>query len=184
MMCDNCGKNEATVRYSENINGRKKELNLCSQCSQKLGINEMNFNMPIGISDFFGGFFEDMVSNEFAPLLNEVKQLKCNNCGFTFEDIVNTGKFGCGNCYETFESKIAPLMKEIQGSTKHEGRLNKSKINNNIKVDTNKDNSKNEKKLSEIETLKDDLKNAIKEERYEDAAKLRDEIAKKEKGLK
>ena len=75
MMCDNCGKNEATVRYSENINGRKKELNLCSQCSQKLGINEMNFNMPIGISDFFGGFFEDMVSNEFAPLLNEVKQL-------------------------------------------------------------------------------------------------------------
>lgn len=181
MMCDNCGKKEATVRYSENINGRKKELNLCNECSQKLGINEMSFNMPIGISDFFGGFFEDMVSNEFSPLLNEVKLLKCNNCGFTFEDIINTGKFGCGNCYETFESRIAPLMREIQGSNKHEGRLQRNNNTKNINAITNKKEDKNKKVIDEIETLKEDLKNAIKEERYEDAAKIRDEIAKKEK---
>lgn len=181
MMCDNCGKKEATVRYSENINGRKKELNLCNECSQKLGINEMSFNMPIGISDFFGGFFEDMVSNEFSPLLNEVKLLKCNNCGFTFEDIINTGKFGCGNCYETFESRIAPLMREIQGSNKHEGRLQRNNNTKNINAITNKKEDKNQKIIDEIETLKEDLKNAIKEERYEDAAKIRDEIAKKEK---
>ena len=28
MLCDNCGKREANVRYSENINGRKKELTI------------------------------------------------------------------------------------------------------------------------------------------------------------
>ena len=26
MLCDNCGKREANVRYSENINGKTKEL--------------------------------------------------------------------------------------------------------------------------------------------------------------
>ncbi len=26
MLCDNCGKREANVRYSENINGRRKRI--------------------------------------------------------------------------------------------------------------------------------------------------------------
>ena len=29
MLCENCGKREANVRYSENINGRVKQMNLC-----------------------------------------------------------------------------------------------------------------------------------------------------------
>ena len=33
MLCDNCGKKEANVRYWENINGKKRELNLCDECS-------------------------------------------------------------------------------------------------------------------------------------------------------
>lgn len=177
MMCDNCGKREATVRYSENINGAKRNLNLCHECSEKLGINEIGFSMPIGISDFFGGFFDNFTSDEFAPLLEQTKTLKCNNCGFTFEDIINTGKFGCGECYETFESRIEPLMRELQGSNKHEGRLGKNNENTNKEEKVEKKVEKN----NELENLKEELKKAIKEERYEDAAKLRDEIAKKEK---
>ncbi len=177
MICDNCGKREATVRYSENINGVKRNLNLCHECSEKLGINEIGFSMPIGISDFFGGFFDNFTSDEFAPLLEQTKTIKCNNCGFTFEDIINSGKLGCGECYETFESRIEPLMRELQGSNKHEGRLGKNRehINNEEK------NEKKVEKNNEIDKLKEELKKAIKEERYEDAAKLRDEIAKKEK---
>ena len=81
MLCDNCGKREANVRYSENINGRKKELHLCEECSKKLGIENMDFNMPIDFSSFFGGLLEDFGTNDFMPLFNEVKQLKCDNCG-------------------------------------------------------------------------------------------------------
>ena len=28
MLCDNCGKKEANVRYTENINGKVRELKL------------------------------------------------------------------------------------------------------------------------------------------------------------
>ena len=38
MLCENCGKKEANVRYEENINGRVRTLNLCEECSKKLGI--------------------------------------------------------------------------------------------------------------------------------------------------
>ena len=45
MLCENCGKREANVRYSENINGRVKQMNLCEECSKKLGIGDIDFNM-------------------------------------------------------------------------------------------------------------------------------------------
>lgn len=181
MLCDNCGKREANVRYSENINGRKKELHLCEECSKKLGIENMDFNMPIDFSSFFGGLLEDFGTNDFMPLFNEVKQLKCDNCGYTFEDIVNTGKLGCENCYSVFENRLDPIIKKIQGSNKHVGRTGKiidSKISEKI---NNKDSkTENNKDVSKVEKLQNDLKKAIKEEEYEEAAKIRDEIKKLE----
>lgn len=179
MLCDNCGKREANVRYSENINGRKKELHLCEECSKKLGIENIDFNMPIDFSSFFGGLLEDFGTNDFMPLFNEVKQLKCDNCGYTFEDIVNTGKLGCENCYSVFEDRLDPIIKKIQGSNKHVGRTGKiidSKISEKI---NNKDSkTENNKDVSKVEKLQNDLKKAIKEEKYEEAAKIRDEIKK------
>lgn len=181
MLCDNCGKREANVRYSENINGRKKELHLCEECSKKLGIENIDFNMPIDFSSFFGGLLEDFGTNDFMPLFNEVKQLKCDNCGYTFEDIVNTGKLGCENCYSVFENRLDPIIKKIQGSNKHVGRTGKiidSKISEKI---NNKDSkTENNKDVSKVEKLQNDLKKAIKEEKYEEAAKIRDEIKKLE----
>ena len=36
MKCQNCGKNEANFQYRQIINGKKKELILCSECAKKL----------------------------------------------------------------------------------------------------------------------------------------------------
>ena len=178
MLCDNCGKREANVRYSENINGRKKELNLCEECSHKLGIDQMDFSMPIDFSNFFEGFMDNFGSSEFVPMLNELKTLKCNSCGYTFDDIANTGRLGCKDCYSVFEDRLDPIIKRIQGSNKHIGRIGKiidSKIDN--KNAKNKE-EKVKQPISEKEKLENELKEAIKEERYEDAAKIRDEIKK------
>ena len=183
MLCDNCGKREANVRYSENINGRRKELNLCEECSKKLGITGMDFNMPIDFSSFFGEFMEDFTASEFMPLFNEIKSLKCNKCGYNFEDIVNTGKLGCGQCYDVFEEKLDPIIRKIQGANQHVGRIGKV-IDNKIEKSMNSKSNFNEKeqsKKSEIEKLQIKLKQAIKEEKYEEAAKIRDEIKALEK---
>ena len=187
MLCDNCGKREANVRYSENINGRKKQLNLCEECSKKLGISNMDLSMPIDFSSFFGEFMEDFATPDFMPLLQEIKSLKCDQCGYTFDDIVNTGRLGCGNCYDVFEERLDPILKRIQGANRHVGRIGKisDKVDVNKKSEKSNANKKETKKETEkeneIEKLQEDLKKAIKEERYEDAAKIRDEIQKKSK---
>ena len=181
MKCENCGMNEATIHYSENINGKTRELNLCEECSHKLGINKkMDFNMPIDFSSFFAGMLEDFESPDLLPMLNSVRELQCKSCGYTFDDILNTGKFGCANCYDTFEDRLDSIIRKIQGSNQHVGRLGGA-TEHSINSKSIPRAKKVESKKDKVDVLKDDLKKAIKEERYEDAAKLRDEIAEIEK---
>lgn len=184
MLCDNCGKREANVRYSENINGRKKELSLCEACSKKLGVTTIDFSMPIDFSSFFGEFMEDLSTPEFMPMWGKMKTLTCDNCGYTFEDIANTGKLGCGKCYDIFAERLDPIIRRIQGANQHIGRIGKIIDNRIEQKSADKTNSKPQettKKQSKKEELQQKLKQAIKEERYEEAAQIRDEIKKIEK---
>ncbi len=182
MLCENCGKKEANVRYSENINGVKREMHLCEECSRKLGITDkMDFKMPaLDFSNLFGSFIEDFSTPSFMPLLNEVKQIKCDSCGSTFEDIINTGKYGCANCYDVFEDRMDPILKKLQGANRHNGRLGKIS-DNKVKFSKKEEKDAEDKNQNKLKKLQEDLKKAIKEERYEDAAKIRDEIKKEEK---
>lgn len=186
MLCENCGKREANVMYTQVINGDKKEMHLCEECSEKLGIGNMDFKMPISFSSFLGDFFDEFENNTLLPELDPIKQLTCDSCGMTFEDFMNTGKLGCSNCYDTFESKIDPILKNIHGATKHVGRLGKIGPSTNLKEEKYTENNTIEspnnneteasKTISEEERLNLELQKAIKEERYEDAARIRDEI--------
>lgn len=182
MLCQNCGKNEANVRYTQIINGVKKEMIFCEVCSKKLGIGDFNFNMPINLSSFLSEFIEDS-ENEFLPSFTKIKKTTCQGCGMTFDDFINIGKFGCDNCYHTFSEKIDPILKNLHGDNRHigrKGRVIQSKSSGKL------ENKEEEKKIPEqvgkevikLEELKKQLKEVIKEERYEEAAKIRDEIKK------
>ena len=184
MLCQNCGKNEVNFRYTQIINGVKKEMALCDKCAKELGLENMDFNMPINFASFLGDFLEDYDSESFLPSFTKTNTLKCDKCGMTYDEFVNKGKFGCDNCYNVFEERINPVLKNIHGSSEHIGRNSKiiDKITSKKEEVKEKLQDLKEKhdEKDEIRKLKDDLKQAIKEERYEDAAKLRDEIKKVE----
>lgn len=185
MLCQKCNKNEANVKYTEIINGEKKEMMLCEECSHKLGLDNISFNMPIDFSSFFGGLLEedDYNAPEFMPLFQNIKELKCDNCNMTYDEFINQGKFGCEKCYDVFSTKIDSILKRLQGSNKYVGRrplkntLNSAETDD-LKTSEVKDKEKSNTKESKIDILQKDLKKAIADERYEDAAKIRDEIAK------
>ena len=177
MLCDNCGKRTANVRYTQIINGNKKEMMLCEECSQKLGIRNMDFNMPLDFSSFLSDFWNEFQNTNFISTLTPINQLKCNKCGLLFEDFMNTGKFGCQECYNTFEDNLDELLKSIQGGNKHIGRIGKTQQVNKIKENA-QDKSNKIREKTKLDKLQENLQLAIKEERYEDAAKIRDEISK------
>ena len=183
MLCEKCGEKEANVRYTQIINGVKKEMHLCDKCANELGIGNMsmNFDMPFDFSNFFGELLNEY-NDGFMPTIALPKTLKCDKCGLSFDDFVDNGKFGCPSCYDTFEERIDPILKRLHGSNRYIGR-NAKKINpeNELNIDKTKEKKEEVKEENKIDSLKLKLKEAIKEEKYEEAAKIRDEIKKLEK---
>ena len=183
MLCHNCGKNEATVKYTQIINGNKAELVFCEGCSKELGINPTEFNMPIDFSSFFGGMLGDVDAQEFFPMITKTEELKCQFCNMTYDELVNNGKFGCANCYNVFSDKIDSILKRIHGDNKYLGRKGKmSQITNGMN-ENNVDSVGGDAHINPgncgqvpLQNLHEQLKLAIKEERYEDAAVIRDKI--------
>ena len=133
--------------------------------------------MPINLSSFLSEFFEN-AEDTFLPELTKVNELHCDQCGMTYDEFTHTGKFGCANCYDIFSNKIDPILKNIHASNRHVGRKGKIATTKLNKEELQKE--KTQHTTSNIEQLKEKLKQAIKEERYEDAAKIRDEIKKLE----
>ena len=179
MLCSNCGKNEANVRYTRIINGEKTEFALCEECAKKVGLDDIDFSMPINFSNFLSDFFED---DELLPSFAKVGVEKCPKCGLTYNEFVNNGKFGCGECYNAFSDRLDAILKNLHGTYKHIGRAPKNIVKEidikKVKDEEKKETKKVDEKQEKINKLNKDLQKAIKEERYEDAAKIRDEIKK------
>lgn len=178
MLCQNCGENEANVKYTQIINGVKKQMVLCDKCAKSLGVEDIHFNMPISFSNFLGDMFNEFGQYDNMQTLLNTNDILCPKCNMSYDEFVSNGKIGCDECYNTFQDKIDQILKNIHGVNNHIGRngnVIESMPLKNKEVNNEKEEKKQENKL---EQLKEQLKQEIKEERYEDAAKTRDEIKK------
>lgn len=113
-------------------------------------------------SDFFGGAEPHSVPQTYRS------REACPVCGHTWNDFRNTGRFGCGKCYETFRPEASATIRQIHSTTRHTG-----KIPSNA--------GKGLQRKREYAALQQQLKEAVKKEDYEAAAKLHKEIRAMEK---
>ena len=149
MLCTKCGKNQATTHYKSVVNGKVHEEYLCSNCAENLNISSF--------------YFPSVFSSLMGENTNIIKTKHCSCCGSSFNDIKRSGKAGCSNCYETFKDEILPSLKQIHGTIKHK-QIENPVVKTATKIE------------DQLEIKKEELKKAVLEERFEDAAKLRDEI--------
>lgn len=163
MKCQHCNNNEANTHIKRVINGKKEEMYLCSKCANELGVmNDFDFE-PFS----FDGLFSNLLGAGTRAFNSLVGIDSCPSCGSTVVDIINTGRVGCSDCYDRFEDKLMPSIEKIHGKTKHIGK------NVTYTIATN---SADETPKNSVEALKQELKKAVQEQRFEDAAVLRDKI--------
>jgi len=163
MVCDVCGKNQATVHLTEIVDDQMTELHLCEECArQKSAQMESQF----GLSDLLAGLTE---LGKPGKKETEKIDVKCQNCGLTFEDFKKIGRLGCSECYISFKKYLEPLLKRIHGSTQHVG---KSPLKLTAKVS---------RKKIDLQDLRSRLQRAVEAEAFEEAARLRDQIKELEK---
>ncbi len=113
MRCQHCNQNEATTFIKKNINGHKEEMHLCSECAKELGVMD-EFRMP-SMSEMFGDSFLGNFLGAGVAAMNSLAGVdRCQTCGSSFNDIVQSGRMGCADCYDKFEDKLEPSLRKMQ----------------------------------------------------------------------
>jgi protein arginine kinase activator len=173
MLCDICGKKQASVHLTEIIDDQMTELHLCEECAKEKGSQmEKHFDL----SDLLAGL-ADMGAQDVQPQIEE--KLKCPNCGMTYRDFKTTGQLGCGDCYKAFRKNLLPLLKRIHGSTQYFGKTPAVLAAGGSKMQAQK--AKIISAAQQLQELKTKLQKAIQAEEFEEAARLRDKIKELEK---
>lgn len=165
MLCDRCKQREATVHIVKIMNGQRKDIHLCSVCAQEQG----RLDSYTSTNVFDDDFFRKMVYPDFSGG-QEGEELKCPRCGMTYTEFNRTGKLGCPECYQVFHEEIVPLMRRIHGHSKHDGKV-PDRGNGVFRT------------ANQIKRLRQHLQKLIREENYEEAATVRDEIRALEQSL-
>lgn len=114
MLCQYCGKNPATTFIRTISDGKLAQVALCAECAQKLGCS----NFFDGLGDSSG----DVLHELFAGEEGRPDAVRCECCGASFFDIVRSGRVGCAQCYRTFYSRLAPIIRQIHGGAVHRGK--------------------------------------------------------------
>jgi protein arginine kinase activator len=164
ILCNLCGKHQATLYFKGLINDQPIKLHLCGACAKKRG-------MAVPSSDAsvlsLGELLARLAAAPGHPLLTVDA---CARCGLSYEEFERTSQLGCGACYEVFAPLLGPLFERLQGRRRHAGKAPVSHVPG--------------ASLRALARLKLELQEAVHAEAYETAAGLRDEIAVLEERLK
>jgi len=150
MQCETCQGKEATVHITEIVDNKKKVMHLCEECARQ-----------------HSGIVSSMIKQVFqtlTPAPAKGSEKTCPDCGISLTEIMKTGKFGCPKDYVVFKKQIEPMISRLHNSTQHTGK---------VPATIAKKDSK--KRIKDLEKL---IGKAVEGEKYEEAAKYRDEIKK------
>jgi protein arginine kinase activator len=159
LLCEQCHSNIAKIHMTQTVNGKTAEKHLCESCALETDGKVSPFSFSV--HDFTNSLFEESLKHEIGS--GSQTRKSCHSCGQSYADYKRTGLFGCPACYESFRLVIMPLVKRIQGNLQHTG-----------KVPVKKERVlRFKRKKTELQGA---LNEAVRNESFERAAELRDQI--------
>ena len=161
MRCEHCGKEPAAVHLSQNIQGVRRETHLCESCARQAGY--------IGSGSSTADFLSQLFGLVRQPSQQVVRGQQCPGCGMTMEQFGREGRLGCEQCYQQFSQQLQPLLRRLHGQTEHVG-MRPEVVQEKAEAAAPDD----------LQELRRQLAEAIRQEEYETAAALRDQIRRKE----
>lgn len=160
MTCQRCD-DEATVHLKETVDGSAREIHLCSSCARRTGLVLPKSPPPLGLDAVVQG----LIAAHVGELVGELAEATCPDCGVKFMEFRTTGRLGCPADYERFGPGLLPLIARGQGTTRHVGKApRRSRVG--------ADRARLRTRAS--------LRDAIALEDYEQAARLRDGLRRKD----
>ncbi len=157
MKCQRCVK-PATLHITEVLpEDRHEEFHLCEDCAKKYLYPSSAAKKPSG------------KASEVGEAGDDPNAKWCDECGIKFVEFRNSGRLGCSHDYDHFAAEIVPLLESIHGDTRHGGKAPRR-------------GAARPPEQNELVQLRRKLQEAVSDEAYESAAKLRDRIRQLEEG--
>jgi protein arginine kinase activator len=166
MKCQKCEK-PATFHITDLTGDGLLELHLCAECAKYYLQPESTAAAP----QMGGAISSSLKLEQTAEELRELDGKTCPVCGISFFEFRQIGRLGCPHDYDFFFEELEPLLLNVHGSSKHEGKRPKRST---ISMDA----------ATEIISLRRKLREAVENEEYETASNLRDQIKKHEEATK
>ena len=94
-------------------------------------------------------------------------QQSCPGCHISWQQLQQQSHLGCPECYRHFRGALAATVNRLHGHTEHRGRHPARPAG---------------PEKPKVDTLREQLEQAVAEERFEDAAELRDQLRKLQEG--
>ena len=165
MVCQSCGENPATFHLTEvpedmGPSAPAREVHYCEACASAAGLTQ---------ELSAGGLIANAVANiqgATGARTPEAEGLHCPHCGISFHEFKRKGRLGCPKDYEVFATVLEPMLQKMHACTspRHRGRTPRGPFEvRNVVGDR-------------LLQLRRELQEAIGSERYEEAARVRDEI--------
>jgi protein arginine kinase activator len=151
LKCDFCSK-PATVHLTKIVSNKVHKVDLCEECAKAKGVTD-----PSGFS------LTDLLLTSALTPEPATGAGTCEQCGFTQADFKKQGRFGCPACYDAFKGMLDPLLDNMHKGITHVGKVPRVALERKSLHD----------RLNKLEL---NLTDAVKSERYEEAARYRDEI--------
>ncbi len=149
--CKICGK-PATVHLTQIVGNKIQKVDLCEACAHEKGVTDPE------------GFSLGELLNPGATQAPSREAMVCEHCGFSPKDFKKLGRFGCPACYEFFAPIIEPMLRNMHSGVTHRGKVPGRSI----------ERLTLKRQLGELEEA---LRTAVQQEHFEEAARLRDQIA-------
>lgn len=131
-----------------------QEQHLCEACAQTAKLP----HLPVkGVAEIW------KLLQASAQRSKREVGIVCPECGMSLMEFRQKGRLGCPKDYEVFGAQLRDLLERIHGANRHVGRLPGLDEASMLR-------------LERVNELQSALESAIRDEAYEAAAKLRDEL--------
>jgi len=155
LVCQHCKDSRATVHITD-VMPEQRERHLCQDCAEKEGI--IIKQHPLSTNAILQQFMKHKAVKGVAD------DLSCPKCGMSFREFQVKGQLGCPHDYEVFGEVLESLIERThEGATRHVG---KSPSTADAAV----------RKQTGLLRLQRALRQAVEDESYEVAARIRDQI--------
>ena len=155
LVCQRCQQSKATVHITDTVPD-KRERHLCEDCAEKEGviIKQQHHTTNEILQQFI----------KHKAGLGVDDDLTCPKCGMAFREFQLKGQLGCPHDYESFAKLLSPLIEQAhEGASHHVGKLPATA-------------GETVRKQAGIMRLRRELAEAVEQENYELAARVRDKI--------